>query len=139
MEFKDWINQKYFEYLQQYGVRSTITEFAAHIGTTQTTLSSWMNGTRIPGRQKSIDLLVSKFGPEVYEIIGKDKPVFGYEPMSEAPPEVRKRLTAALSEANQQYRLSAERGKQLSDAEAERILHASLYKYGFFSREIDPT
>ena len=135
MNFQDWINQKYIDYLQTQGERRTVEEFASWIGVGKSTMSQWMNGIGTPGRQKSIDLLVSRFGEETYQVIGKQKIKMNYSPISEAPADVRKRITAALSHANQQYRAAAEQGTDLSDEQAEHILREAMSKYGFFEND----
>lgn len=131
MSFKDWINQKYIDYLQTHGEHRTITEFAEWVGVAQVTMSHWMNGNREPGRQKSIDILVSRFGPDVYSVIGKETTRYDYKPLSEAPDWLRESFSAAISEANQQYRAAAEAGRSLSESEARAIINESMAKYGF--------
>ncbi|MCD4751911.1 MAG: helix-turn-helix domain-containing protein [Anaerolineaceae bacterium] len=136
MEFKTYINKKFLEYEHQCGGRKTITEFAEFLGVSQQSLSNWMNGTNAPSRQKSVELLASIFGPEVYDVIGKSSTVFHFDPLSEAPPEVKSKLSAALAHANQQYRAVADSGLRLSESEASRILAESMSRYGFSSKEI---
>ena len=135
MNFKAWINQKYIDYLQQQGEHRSVTEFAHWVGTSQSTMNAWINGYRVPNRQKTVELLIKKFGIEAQEILGTFEPRSDYRVLSEAPSDVRKRLTAAISDANQQYRAAADRGLDLSDEQAEHILREAMSKYGFFSNE----
>lgn len=139
ISFKDWINQKYIDYLQSHGEHRTITEFAEYIGVSQGTMSAWMNGTRTPGRQKTIDLMISVFGPEVYAVIGKETTRYDYKPLSEAPSWLRESFSAAISEANQQYRAAAEAGTPLSESEALAIIRESMAKYGFSDNSNTPS
>jgi len=134
MEFKEWITSKFLDYERQIGQRATITQFADHIGVAQSVLSQWMNGTRSPGNKKSIEKLAAVFGPEVYEVVGKSSTVFNYDPISEAPPEIKSKFSAALAAANQRYREAAEAGTKLSESEAAQILVESMAKYGFSNR-----
>jgi transcriptional regulator with XRE-family HTH domain len=137
MNFKDWITRKLIEYEVELGHRVTITQYAEHIGVAQSVLSQWMNGDRKPGSQKNIEKLVAVFGPEVYEVIGKET-VSNYDPISEAPPEIKSRFSAALAEANQKYRDAAEEGLELSESEAELILVEAMAKYGFSDISTSP-
>ena len=138
MNFKDWINKKYRDYLEMHGEYRSITDFAEWVGTTQQTMSSWMNGSRVPNRQNSIEKLISRYGLEVEDILGHQTPRIDYSPMSEAPEDVRRRFTAAISDANQRYRKAGERGEELSDEQADRVLMESLAKYGFNSNATIP-
>jgi len=134
MDFKEWFNQKYLEFERESGTRKTIAEFAEFIGLPQPTVSSYLSGTNKPGSQKNLEKLAAVFGPEVYEVVGKSSTVFNYDPISEAPPEIKSKFSAALAAANQRYREAAEAGTKLSESEAAQILVESMAKYGFSNR-----
>ncbi len=73
-EFSDWITDKYREWRgDAVGRERTITDFANYIGVNQSVVSSWMKkGGKVPKHKDSIDKLVAKFGPEVYNVLGID-------------------------------------------------------------------
>ena len=134
MQFKDWITHKLIEYEVSTGTHITVSEYANHIGVAQSVLSQWMNGTRTPSHQKSIDKLAAIFGEEVYQVLGKET-TQRYNPISAAPPAIKSKLSAALADANQQYRAAAQSGIDISEEEASRILSESMARYGFTSNE----
>ena len=138
MNYKDWINQKYIAYLQQHGEHRTISEFAEFVGVHKSTMSAWMNGTRFPSHQKTIERLAARFGPEVYQVVGKQSTQTGYKPLSEAPSWIRERYAAATSEANQRFRKIAEEEEREPTAEeAAQIFREVFAKYGIFESEND--
>ncbi len=59
------------------GGRRTVTEFAEHLGVSRDTLNKWMNGTRTP-TGKHVDMLVSKLGPEIYDVLDLRRPSFDF-------------------------------------------------------------
>ena len=134
MDFTEWINKKFLELQNQRGSRMTVVEFAEIIGIKQQTMSGYLNGESRPGSQKNLEKLAAVFGPEVYEVVGKSSTVFNYDPISEAPPEIKSKFSAALAAANQRYREAAEAGTKLSESEAAQILVESMAKYGFSNR-----
>ena len=138
MDFQEWFHHRFMEYERQSGFRKTVKEFAEYIGLPQPTISSYLTGINKPGSQKNLEKLAAVFGPEVYEVVGKSSTVFHYDPISEAPPEIKSKFSAAMAAANQKFRAAAEAGVVLSESEAEQILVESMAKYGFSDRSISP-
>lgn len=73
MEFRQWIEMKYLDWQRRQGSRKTILQFAEYLGSTQQTVSGWINGTRKPVGD-SVRLLADKFGLEVYDVLGLERP-----------------------------------------------------------------
>jgi transcriptional regulator with XRE-family HTH domain len=73
MEFKQWLEMKYLNWQHDNGSRKTVLEFAEYLGSTQQTVSGWMNGTRKP-QGENIELLAHKLGIEVYDVLGLPRP-----------------------------------------------------------------
>jgi len=73
MTFPELLEQKFLAWQHSSGKRKTIQDFAAFIGVSQPILSHWLNGTRRPGPE-SLRLLSAKLGPEVYDVLGLQRP-----------------------------------------------------------------
>lgn len=69
MNFFDWIRRKYFEWSN--GGQRSENEYALWLGVSQPTVNSWMRKTRGQPRSKEvIAALHSKYGDEVYDVLG---------------------------------------------------------------------
>lgn len=74
MEFVSFLNRAFISFESKLGRRSTITEFARHLGVPQTSLSTWINGTSVPAA-KAIGILTEKLGPGVYQALDMPVPI----------------------------------------------------------------
>jgi len=76
MAFSDWITDKYVAWRgDAVGRDRTVTEFADWVGVSQSVMAYWMRPDgKLPRSTKSINALVSKYGPEVYEVLGLEPP-----------------------------------------------------------------
>lgn len=76
--FRDFIFGKYQAFEQSLWEKSreraTVTKFSRYIDENQGDVSHWLNGTREP-KGRVIDRLAKKWGPEVYEVLGKVEPM----------------------------------------------------------------
>jgi transcriptional regulator with XRE-family HTH domain len=128
MEFKDWIAQKYREWSR--GKKSE-TQFAIYLGVSQATMNAWINGSRgLPKSAKIIRSLADKLGPEIYEIIGLQRPP--------EPPDLRDQLIEAgfpsnfvdeLLRTREAYTLELEsKGIKTDSPEAKQIVNEALSK-----------
>jgi len=71
-----WINHQYLEYRGlAIGRERTVTEFARYVGLTQPTMTNLMNKS-VPSRAKTIQKFVRIYGPEVYDVLGMERPDF---------------------------------------------------------------
>lgn len=86
---------KFIEWQRREGERKTVLEFADYLGSSQQTVSSWMNGSRKPTGD-SIRLLAEKFGLEVYDILKIPRPDAGLfylqKIWGQLPPEERRAI-----------------------------------------------
>lgn len=69
-----WINRQYLDYRGlAIGRERTVTKFARYIGLTQPTMTNLMNKS-VPKRAETIQKFVRIYGPEVYDVLGMEKP-----------------------------------------------------------------
>jgi transcriptional regulator with XRE-family HTH domain len=73
MEFREWMNKKYIEWRGD--SRGTISEFAEYIGVRQPVMSKWMNKGGTMPDASSLAKIASKFGVEVYDVLGLPRPM----------------------------------------------------------------
>mgnify|MGYP001016956826 CR=1 FL=1 len=72
MKFSKFLEFKYLEWQQKVG-RKTVKEFAAYIGVSTSTISTWWHENRIP-EGENIQKLASKLGIEVYDALDLPRP-----------------------------------------------------------------
>lgn len=71
MEWQEWITAKYVEWRgDEIGKKGSISAFARWLGVSQKTVNSWINEGVIPRSASTINLLVSRFGGEIYDVLG---------------------------------------------------------------------
>jgi len=73
MAFAKYLETKYLDWQREMGERKTIEEFGHYIGVSQGAVSLWMNGKREPAAD-SVKLLANVLGPEVYDVLGLERP-----------------------------------------------------------------
>lgn len=71
--FKEFLERKFLDWQREQGERRTIAEFAAWIGVSRGTFNNWLYKSRLP-EGESVELLASKLGPEIYDILGLQRP-----------------------------------------------------------------
>lgn len=118
MGFDKFLEYKYLEWQQSEGGRKTVKEFAKWLGVSQSSVSMWWNGERIP-QGETIDKLAEKLGPEVYDALGLERPdprlVYIQRVWEKLPHE-------AHIELARQAQLFFEQNKGLSDDKQNRLL-----------------
>ena len=72
--FQAWFNRKWAEWDAYNERRSTQYELAEHLGITRSAVAQYTSGRQIPDIGNIVSI-ASKFGDEIYEILGVDKPV----------------------------------------------------------------
>jgi len=55
------------------GGRKTVKQFAAYVGVSQSAISTWWNGDRLP-EGENVTKLANRFGMEVYDTLGLPRP-----------------------------------------------------------------
>ena len=73
MKFSQWFENQFLGWQMEAGGRKTVHEFATYLGVSQSTVSTWLNGTREP-TGKNIDRIAERLNFEVYEILGLRTP-----------------------------------------------------------------
>ena len=128
---KDWLNQKFVEWERTQGGRQSYYAFARFLGVSQSGLGMWMTGSSMPGGDDLI-ALADKLGPEVYDVLGLPRPNADVQRVTVSfaslPPDMRQRLTNAISEVDQTLRQQRLRPDM---AEARPVVLAILDKWGF--------
>lgn len=128
---KDWLAQKFTAWEKTQGSRQSYYAFARHLGVSQSGLGAWMNGDSVPGGDELITI-ADKLGPEVYDVLGLPRPNAEVQRITVSfaslPPDIRQRLTSAISEVDQALRQQRLRPE---DAAARPVALAVLEKWGF--------
>jgi len=73
MDFRQWFEFQYLEWQRNQGGRKTVMQFAEYLGTSQQTVSNWLNGSREP-MGDNIRKIADRLGLEVYDVLGLDRP-----------------------------------------------------------------
>lgn len=73
MKFSQFLEMKFLEWQQSQGGRKTVNEFAAYIGVSKSTISTWWNENRSP-EGENVQKLAKKLGIEVYDVLGLPRP-----------------------------------------------------------------
>ena len=69
----DLLNRKFLEWQSSSGKRQSIRSFAKYLNVKETSLSGWINADILPEGDNLIKLS-NKFGYEIYDIMGLDRP-----------------------------------------------------------------
>jgi transcriptional regulator with XRE-family HTH domain len=128
---KDWLNQKFIEWEKAQGRSQSYYAFARYLEVTQSGLSQWMTGGSVPAGEDLLNL-ASKLGPEIYDVLGTPRPGADAKRMSVSlialPADIRKRLTSALNEIEQNLR---QQRLHPDSPEARQITLNVLSRWGF--------
>jgi len=68
-EMEAWLNDEFLKYATGKKRITSAASFAKWLGVSNTSLSQWMNGQRLPSG-RNIYKIANKLGPHVYEICG---------------------------------------------------------------------
>jgi transcriptional regulator with XRE-family HTH domain len=128
---KDWLTNKFNEWEKSQGRSQSYYAFARYLEVSQSGLAQWMTGGSAPSGEDLISL-ADKLGPEVYDVLGLPRPNTEVQRVTVSfaslPPDIRERLTNAISEADQTLR----QGRLRPDtAEARQVVVEILAKWGF--------
>ncbi len=128
---KDWLNQKFVEWEQSQGRKQSYYSFARYLEVSQSGLGQWMTGAGAPSGDDLLNI-ANKLGAEIYDILGLPRPNTEVQRVTVSfaslPPEIRKRLNSAITEADQTLHLERLRP---DTAEAHKIVVDILAKWGF--------
>ena len=67
------LEQKFLTWQNEQGRRKTLDDYAEYLGVGRSVLSNWLTGKRSPNTE-SLRVLSSRLGPEVYDVLGLDRP-----------------------------------------------------------------
>jgi len=65
---EDYLQNAYIDYVRKKGRLTSASDFAKYLGVSNTSLSQWMNGRRLPVGD-NIHKLAAKLGPEIYDVL----------------------------------------------------------------------
>lgn len=71
--FALWFERKFVEWEAEAGHRRTVSEFAEWLNIPRSLCSRYLTGSRSPSR-KNVDLIAIRLGPEVYDLLGLQRP-----------------------------------------------------------------
>ncbi len=125
MEFSEWMNKKYIAWRGD--SRGTISEFAEFVGVKQQVMSSWMKHGGNAPNASSLAKIASKYGGEVYTVLGLPHPSQDIS-LYLLPPALRAKLEVALAEINSMYDA---RGFSAESPEAVALALEILGRHGF--------
>ena len=124
MKFKKWVNDKYIDWRGD--TRATISDFAAYIGVSQTTMSTWMNSDFTPNA-KSLQKIAVVF-PEIYDALGlKSTAASAADWLASLSPDERTKFNSAYIAALRELEL-----KEIESAspEGEKLIRSVLERFG---------
>lgn len=73
MSFKEFLFEKFLDWQREVG-RKSQKDFAEYLGVPPTSYSTWINTNSKPG-DEYIPILAKKLGDEVYDILGRARPL----------------------------------------------------------------
>lgn len=124
-EFSEFLSKEYVKWRgDAIGNERSITDYATFLGFQKATLTAWINGSRTPKSQKSINQLVSHFGDITYSLLGLREP----SKLSSLPSGIRSGLEAAISELNAE---TIAKGIKPESPEALALAASIFKKHGF--------
>lgn len=101
MDISEWLTKKFLEWQSKSGERRTLVDFAEYLEVTQPSLSNWMSGKYLPRGSKNINKLYEKLGPEIFDVLGIEKPAFANQYLDEAMTELASSI-AKIPEAHRE-------------------------------------
>lgn len=122
--FRDFIRDKFAEWRGK--GRGTLGEYATYLRISPQNLSNWYNGKfkRRPTADTYL-LLIEKYGPEVYDILGLPRSPAS-NPLAGLPPELAADVDATLEELRSS---GVNKGKENASPEDEEMIRAILLKH----------
>ncbi|KAA3646158.1 MAG: XRE family transcriptional regulator [Chloroflexi bacterium] len=69
-----WLNTKYRDWINETEEIKSRKELAKYLNVDYTLLTRWLTGSVLPGNDNVIKL-ANKFGPEIYDLLGWEKPI----------------------------------------------------------------
>lgn len=126
--FQTWIQNKFAEWRGKR--RESLANYAKYIGVSPQVMSNWWNGSlKERPNPKQYNLLVKKYGFEVYDVLGLPRPSEN-DFLSSLPPEISQAVAAAREEIEASGFISGNDTASPEDVEKIRaILLKHLGKY----------
>ena len=122
MTFSEWLEQKFVEWRGSRRRGVSIDAFAKSLGVSQPTMSKWLAGQKMPGREAIAK--IAKVYPDVYDILNLET----ISDLDGLPPNIQERLRRATEEVNNEFK---RRGLTGDVPEAEALTIQIFEKWGF--------
>ena len=100
--FPEYILQKLQEFERAQGRRVSLDAFAEYIGVSRPLISYWINGKTKPSLE-NVKILAARFGPEVYDVLGMQRPDENLEAISRLWQNLSPPQRQALREQAERY------------------------------------
>lgn len=98
----NWLEEQFLAWQHGLKKKQTMTAFADYLGVGRDTLNKWVSGARLPTGE-SVDMLASKLGPEIYDLLGIPRPdpllKIVIEKWGQLPDEVRTEIAEFVQRA----------------------------------------
>lgn len=111
MKFPQFLEYKFLEWQQREGGRKTVRQFAAYIGVSAASISTWWNENRTP-EGDNVRKLADKLGIEVYDALGIPRPdedllyiTQNWQNYTEEEKQQLRGMAAALREKNAEHEI----------------------------------
>lgn len=103
MKFRQFLELKFLEWQRESGGRKTVREFARHLGVSQSSISMWWNGDRIP-EGINVQKLANKLGIEIYDVLALPRPDADLHYLQKEWEELSPKQRRSLREQAEKYR-----------------------------------
>lgn len=70
----EWLDRQFIDWQRESGKSQTLERFAEWLEISRVTLSRYINGQRQTPDEETIELLASKLGPGIYDVLGIPRP-----------------------------------------------------------------
>lgn len=77
--FTELITRSFLDWQLKAGLRKSVQQYADYLDVPQSSLSNWMTGKYVPKDALNINKLFDKIGPEVFDALGLERPLFARE------------------------------------------------------------
>ena len=73
VNYNTWLMDKFVKWERERKQRQSYSAFARYLGVKQSSLSQWLAGNYPPSKE-NVEKIAAKLGPEIYDIMGMQRP-----------------------------------------------------------------
>lgn len=100
--FAMWLEINFLEWQADIKKRASLQDFADHIGYSRPLISLWLGGQRLP-TEEGIARLAELFGPEIYDIMGLNRPDPDLQRLSKIWKHIPDNIRQSIVQQGEQY------------------------------------